>query len=101
MRQRKVSSRVDTVTASERRSAASARLEALETDHDAGPAVQDSDDEFVLDDSDEGTKRTVYMRLETKRYWCILLCRRAANWQEQSKAKRQAAKEQENKRNAC
>lgn len=65
VRQRKVSSRVDTVTASERRSAASARIEALETDHDAGPAVYDSDDEFVLEDSDDGKKRTVYMRLKT------------------------------------
>lgn len=57
VRQRKVSSRVETVTASERRSAATARLEALETDHDAGPTLQDSDEEFVLEDSDEGEHR--------------------------------------------
>lgn len=59
VRQRKVSSRVDTVTASERRSAATARLEALETDHDAGPTLQDSDDEFVLEESDEGEQQCV------------------------------------------
>lgn len=54
VRQRKVSSRVAAVTDADRRSAVNARLEALETDHDAAPTFQDSDEEFQLDDSDEG-----------------------------------------------
>ena len=51
-----VSTRIGPVSDIERRSAAHARLEALEADHDAGPALQDSDDEFVLEDSEEGTQ---------------------------------------------
>ena len=43
------------MTDADRRNAATARLEALETDHDSVPAFQESDEEFVLDDSDEGT----------------------------------------------
>ena len=54
MRQRKVSSRVAPVSDVDRRNAANARLEALETDHDAAPTFQDSDEEFVLSGSDEG-----------------------------------------------
>jgi len=48
VRQRKVSTRVAVVTDADRRNAANARLEALETDHDAAPTFQDSDEEFVL-----------------------------------------------------
>ncbi len=54
MRQRKVSTRVAVVTDADRRNAANARLEALETDHDAAPTFQDSDEEFLLSESDEG-----------------------------------------------
>ena len=54
VRQRKVSTKIASVTDADRRNAANARLEALETDHDAAPAFQDSDEEFVLEDSDEG-----------------------------------------------
>ena len=55
MRQRKVSTKIAAVTDADRRNAATARLEALETDHDTAPTFQDSDDEFVLEDSDEGS----------------------------------------------
>lgn len=72
VRQRKVSSRVDTVTASERRSAATARLEALETDHAAGPALQDSDDEFVLEESDEGKQQAGFVDAQTAVMTCLL-----------------------------
>lgn len=48
-----MSTRVAAVTDADRRSAVNARLEALETDHDAAPTFQDSDEEFQLDDSDE------------------------------------------------
>lgn len=61
VRQRKVSTRIGPVSDSEKRSAAHARLEALETDHDAGPALQDSDDEFMLDDSEEGGQVVVHV----------------------------------------
>lgn len=54
VRQRKVSTRVAAVTDTDRRNAANARLEALETDHDAAPIFQDSDEEFVLSESEEG-----------------------------------------------
>ncbi len=54
VRQRKVSTRVAAVTDTDRRNAANARLEALETDHEAAPTFQDSDEEFVLSESDEG-----------------------------------------------
>ena len=54
MRQRKVSTRVAVVTDADRRNAANARLEALETDHDAAPTFQESDEEFLLSESDEG-----------------------------------------------
>ncbi|KAL3150049.1 hypothetical protein ABBQ38_013399 [Trebouxia sp. C0009 RCD-2024] len=53
VRQRKVSTKIAAVTDADRRNAATARLEALETDHDTAPTFQDSDDEFVLEDSDE------------------------------------------------
>lgn len=55
VRQRKVSTKIAAVTDADRRNAATARLEALETDHDTAPTFQDSDDEFVLEDSDEGS----------------------------------------------
>lgn len=55
VRQRKVSTKIASVTDADRRNAANARLEALETDHDIAPTFQDSDEEFVLEDSDEGS----------------------------------------------
>lgn len=55
VRQRKVSTKIASVTDADRRSAANARLEALETDHDTAPTFQDSDEEFVLEDSDDGS----------------------------------------------
>ena len=58
MRQRKVSTKIASVTDADRRIAANARLEALETDHDTVPTFQDSDEEFVLEDSDEGSSGT-------------------------------------------
>ena len=58
MRQRKVSTKIASVTDADRRIAANARLEALQTDHDTGPTFQDSDEEFVLEDSDEGIVST-------------------------------------------
>lgn len=58
MRQRKVSTKIASVTDADRRNAANARLEALETDHDTAPTFQDSDEEFVLEDSDEGSLGT-------------------------------------------
>ena len=58
VRQRKVSTKIASVTDADRRNAANARLEALETDHDTAPTFQDSDEEFVLEDSDEGSLGT-------------------------------------------
>lgn len=58
VRQRKVSTKIASITDVDRRNAASARLEALETDHDTAPTFQDSDEEFVLEDSDEGSLGT-------------------------------------------
>ena len=105
MRQRKVSTRVAVVTDADRRNAANARLEALETDHDAAPTFQDSDEEFVLSESDKGKdQRTVcvhflvpvgYLRVTS------LSCRRTPAWQEQREEERQADQDKENKRDAC
>ena len=105
VRQRKVSARVAVVTDADRRSAANARLEALETDHDAAPTFQDSDEEFVLSESDKGKdQRTVcvhflvpvgYLRVTS------LSCRRTPAWQEQREEERQADQDKENKRDAC
>lgn len=58
VRQRKVSTKIASVTDADRRNAATARLEALETDHDTAPTFQDSDEEFVLEDSDDGSPGT-------------------------------------------
>ena len=58
VRQRKVSTKIASITDVDLRNAASARLEALETDHDTAPTFQDSDEEFVLEDSDEGSLGT-------------------------------------------
>lgn len=56
VRQRKVSTKIASIASdADRRNAANARLEALETDHDTAPTFQDSDEEFVLEDSDEGS----------------------------------------------
>lgn len=63
VRQRKVSIKIASVTDADRRNAANARLEALETDHDTAPTFQDSDEEFVLQDSEEGSKSS--WRLES------------------------------------
>ena len=55
VRARKVSQRIGTVSTVEREDAVNARLEALENDDAAGEGVVgDSDEEFLLDESDEG-----------------------------------------------
>ena len=55
VRARKVSQRIGKVSAADREDAVSARLEALENDDAAGEGVVgDSDEEFLLDESDEG-----------------------------------------------
>ena len=55
VRSRKISQRIGTVSAAERENVTSARLEALENDDGAGEGVVgDSDDEFLLEESDEG-----------------------------------------------
>lgn len=105
MRQRKVSTRVAVVTDADRRNAANARLEALETDHDAAPTFQDSDEEFLLSESDEGKDQsTMCMHfLVPVGYLLVerLGCRRTPAWQEQRKEERQADQDKENKRDAC
>ncbi len=105
MRQRKVSTRVAVVTDADRRNAANARLEALETDHDAAPTFQDSDEEFLLSESDEGKDQsTMCMHfLVPVGYLMVkrLGCRRTPAWQEQRKEERQADQDKENKRDAC
>ncbi|KAK9816298.1 hypothetical protein WJX74_002342 [Apatococcus lobatus] len=56
-RDKKTSQRVGLVDKAERQQAASARLDRLEDDQDAGEALGHlSDDEFRLDDSDEGAQ---------------------------------------------
>ena len=62
VRQRKVSAKIASVTDADRRNAATARLEALETDHDNAPAFHDSDEEFVLEESDEGNRASCSLR---------------------------------------
>lgn len=104
MRQRKVSTRVAVVTDADRRNAANARLEALETDHDAAPTFQDSDEEFVLSESDEGKdQRTVCVHFLVPAGYLMVtsLCRRTPAWQEQGEEERQADQDKENKRDAC
>ncbi len=57
MRSRKVSRHIAIVTAAERENVTNARLEALENDDAAGEGVVgDSDEEFQLEESDEGDK---------------------------------------------
>jgi len=106
VRQRKVSTRVAVVTDADRRNAAHARLEALETDHDAAPTFQDSDEEFVLSESDEGKNQSTMVcvhLLVPVGYLMVssLSCRRTPAWQEQRKEERQADQDKENKRDAC
>ena len=56
VRSRKVSRRIGTVSAAERENVTHARLEALENDDAAGEGVVgDSDEEFLLEESDEGS----------------------------------------------
>lgn len=55
VRSRKVSKRIGAVSAAERENVTHARLEALENDDAAGEGVVgDSDEEFLLEESDEG-----------------------------------------------
>ena len=55
VRARKVSQRISTVSLAERENAKNARLDALENDDATGEGVVgDSDEEFVIQDSDEG-----------------------------------------------
>lgn len=55
VRSRKVSKRISTVSLAERESARNARLDALEDDDATGEGiVGDSDEEFVIQDSDDG-----------------------------------------------
>ena len=76
MRQRKVSTKIATVTDADRRNAASARLEALETDHHNAPTFHDSDEEFVLEESDEGNTTSCRLgKLCITRFDCTVLLR--------------------------
>ena len=57
VRARKVSQRIGKFSAAERENVVSARLEALENDDAAAEGVVgDSDEEFLLDESDEGVQ---------------------------------------------
>jgi hypothetical protein len=56
VRSRKVSRQIAVVSAAERENVTNARLEALENDDAAGEGVGDSDEEFQLEESDEGNK---------------------------------------------
>lgn len=56
VRSRKVSRHIGVVSAAERENATNARLEALENDDAAGEGVVgDSDEEFLIEESDEGS----------------------------------------------
>jgi hypothetical protein len=74
VRARKVSQRVGQVSAAEREHAHNARLDALENDDAGGNAgvTGDSDEEFVLQDSDDGAARYC---LPCMRYACAALYR--------------------------
>ena len=59
VRSRKVSRHIAVVSAAERENFTNARLEALENDDAAGEGVVgDSDEEFQLEESDEGNNLT-------------------------------------------
>lgn len=65
VRARKVSQRISTVSLAERENAKNARLDALENDDATGEGVVgDSDEEFVIQDSDEGIPSTTAGILE-------------------------------------